>query len=212
MRLFYLILLCLSGGYLMLQLAVYLLFHRNLFPNTGELFETKKSRTEWQTVFPKNLLRLVVYIFVTSFFGILLESAGAVSWLGLPCAAAGGLAFNFLLSTVISPLYFRLHKQGEPTLEQLENMDAVVTEEISPDMYGEIKVSRGGKEYRFRAVSANGRVLPSGTRVIVIYCEDGACFVESEERFFDILFEEEQPEETPGEPDITDNEHEIGRA
>lgn len=216
MRLFYLIMLCLSGGYLMLQLAVYLLFHRVLFPNSGELFEQKKSRAEWQTVFPKNLLRLIVFIFVTSLLGILLESAGAVSWLGLPCAAVGGLAFNFLLSTVFSPLYFRLHKQGEPSPEQLENMDGVVTEEISPDMYGEIKVSRNGKEYRFRAVSANGRELPEGTDVIVIYCEDGACFVESRERFFDVLFEEEQPENPQNEaednPNPPGNEHEIGRA
>ncbi len=216
MRLFYLIMLCLSGGYLMLQLAVYLLFHRVLFPNSGELFEQKKSRAEWQTVFPKNLLRLIVFIFVTSLLGILLESAGAVSWLGLPCAAVGGLAFNFLLSTVFSPLYFRLHKQGEPSPAQLENMDGVVTEEISPDMYGEIKVNRNGKEYRFRAVSANGRELPEGTDVIVIYCEDGACFVESRERFFDVLFEEEQPEnpqsKAEDDPKPPVNENEIGRA
>ncbi len=214
MRLFYILMLCLSGGYLTLQLAVYLLFHRTLFPNAGELFERRKSRIEWQTVFPKNLLRLIVFIFVTSLFGILLESMNAAGWLALPCAAAGGLAFNFLLSTIISPLYFRLHKQGEPSPKELENMDAVVTEEISPDMYGEIKVDHGGRNYYFRAVSANGRELPAGTAVIVIYCEDGACFVESAERFYDVLFEEEQPEnpqnETGDNPEIPDNE--IGRA
>lgn len=214
MRLFYILMLCLSGGYLTLQLAVYLLFHRTLFPNAGELFERCKSRIEWQTVFPKNLLRLIVFIFVTSLFGIMLESMNAASWLALPCAAAGGLAFNFLLSTVISPLYFKLHKQGEPSPEELENMDAVVTEEISPDMYGEIKVDHGGRNYYFRAVSANGRELPAGTAVIVIYCEDGACFVESGERFYDVLFEEEQPENPQNKaednPEIPDNE--IGRA
>ena len=76
-------------------------------------------------------------------------------------------------------------------------MDGVVTEEISPDMYGEIKVTRGGKSYYFRAVSANGRELPEGTEVIVIYSEDSACFVESKERFFDVLFEEGAAPETP---------------
>lgn len=193
MRLFYLIMLCLSGGYLTLQLAVWLLFHRALFPNAGELFERRKSRIEWQTVFPKNLLRLVVFIFVSSLFGIILDAAGAVSWLGLPCAAVGGLAFNFLLSTVISPFYYKLQKQGEPTSAELENMDGIVTEDISQDMYGEIKVDHGGRSYYFRAVSANGRELTVGTSVIVIYCEDGACFVESSERFYDVLFDEEQP-------------------
>ena len=65
MRTFYTILLGLSGGYLLLQLAVHLLFGRPLFPNAGELFEHTKSRAEWQTVFPKNLLRLIVFVFVT---------------------------------------------------------------------------------------------------------------------------------------------------
>lgn len=215
MRLFYLILLCLSGGYLMLQLAVYLLFHRTLFPNAGELFERRRSRIEWQTVFPKNLLRLVVFVFVSSLLGIILETLGVVSWLGLPCAAVGGLAFNFLLSTLFSPLYYKLHRQGEPTPEQLENMDAVVTEEITPDMYGEIRVKRGGKAYYFRAVSANGRKLPEGTAVIVIYCEDGACFVESAERFYDVLFDEEQDNTSqtpPDKPEQSGNNNEIGRA
>ena len=211
MRLFYILMLCLSGGYITLQLAVWLLFHRALFPNAGELFERRKSRIEWQTVFPKNLLRLIVFIFVSSLFGLILEAMGAVSWLGLPCAVAGGLAFNFLLSTVFSPLYFKLHKQGEPTPSELENMDGIVTEEISPDMYGEIRVNHGGRDYWFRAVSANGRELPAGTAVIVIYCEDGACFVESAERFYDVLFDEEQLESPPDKPEDSGNDNLIGR-
>ena len=212
MRLFYILMLCLSGGYLTLQLAVWLLFHRALFPNAGELFERRKSRIEWQTVFPKNLLRLIVFIFVSSLFGLILEAMGAVSWRGLPCAVAGGLAFNFLLSTVFSPLYFKLHKQGEPTPSELENMGGIVTEEISPDMYGEIRVNHGGRDYWFRAVSANGRELPAGTAVIVIYCEDGACFVESAERFYDVLFDEEHLESPPDKPEDSGNDNLIGRA
>ena len=212
MRAFYLILMFLSGGYLLLQLEVYLLLGRALFPNSGELFEHKKSRTEWQTVFPKNLLRLVVFVFVSSLIGSLLELAGVVSWLSLPCAAVGGLAFNFLLTTVISPLYDKFHRQGIPTDQELENMDAEVTEDISLDMYGEIRVRRGRQSYYFRAVSANGRELPRGTQVIVIYSEDGACFVESRERFFDVLFEEnaDLPPE-PGTPEPPD-ENGIRRA
>ena len=64
MRTFYLILLGLSGGYLLVQLAVHLLFGRSLFPDAGELFEHTKSRAEWQTIFPKNLLRVIVFVFV----------------------------------------------------------------------------------------------------------------------------------------------------
>lgn len=216
MRAFYLILMFLSGGYLLLQLAVWLIFGRPLFPQSGELFEHRKSRAEWQTVFPKNLLRLVVFVFVGSLIGALLELAGVVSWLSLPCAAVGGLAFNFLLSTAISPLYNKLRSQGRPTESELENMDAEVTEDITEDMYGEIRVRRGRQSYYFRAVSANGRELPAGTPVIVIYSEDGACFVESREHFYDILFEENGAPENP--PQAADTEppkdggNEIGRA
>ncbi len=216
MRAFYLILMFLSGGYLLLQLAVWLLFGRSLFPQAGELFEHRKSRAEWQTVFPKNLLRLVVFVFVGSLIGTLLELAGVVSWLTLPCAAVGGLAFNFLLSTAISPLYNKLHRQGRPTEAELENMDAEVTEDITEDMYGEIRVRRGRQAYYFRAVSANGRELPAGTPVIVIYSEDGACFVESREHFYDILFEEDGAPAAPPQSADThppeDGGNEIGRA
>lgn len=215
LKLFYLILLFLSGGYLLLQLAVYLLFGRELFPNSGELFEHKKSRVELQTIFPKNILRLVVFVFVSSLTGVLLETAGVVSWLGLPCAAAGGLAFNFLLSTAVSPLYMKFQKKARPTEKELENLEGIVTEDITPDMYGEICVKHGGKPYYFRAVSANSRELPAGTEIIVIYSEDSACFVESKDRFFDVLFDEKhlihEPAEAPAaEPEKPNNE--IGRA
>lgn len=216
MRTFYLILMFLSGGYLLLQLTVWLIFGRALFPQSGELFEHRKSRAEWQTVFPKNLLRLVVFVFVGSLTGALLELAGVVSWLSLPCAAVGGLAFNFLLSTAISPLYNKLHRQGRPTESELENMDAEVTEDITGDMYGEIRVRRGRQAYYFRAISANGRELPAGTPVIVIYSGDGACFVESREHFCDILFEEDgAPENPPQAADtepLEDGGNEIWRA
>lgn len=191
------------------------MFGRELFPNAGELFEHKKSKMELQTIFPKNILRLVVFIFVSSLIGALLETAGVVSWLGLPCAAAGGLAFNFMLSTVLSPLYLKFQKKGVPTEKELENMEATVTEDITPDMYGEIRVKHNGKPYYFRAVSANGRELPAGTDVVVIYSEDSACFVESRERFFDVLFDEENPITAPQEaPEIPREKgsNEIGRA
>ncbi|MFR0870171.1 MAG: hypothetical protein ACLSG5_01650 [Oscillospiraceae bacterium] len=38
-----------------------------------------------------------------------------MSWLGLRWRQLEELAFNFLLSTVFSPMYLKLHKQGEPS-------------------------------------------------------------------------------------------------
>lgn len=191
---FYLLLVFLSGAYLFVQLCAWVFFGKILFPNAGELFERKKSRLEWQTVFPKNMLRLIVFIFVGSLVGLLADAAGLPGWVTLPIGAVGGLTFNFLLSTVLSPLYFRLRKEGAPNPDKLEGLSAFVTEDITADEYGTIRVPQGRRNYYFAAATANGRTLLTGTRVIVIYCEDSLCFVESEEHFCDILFEEEKTE------------------
>lgn len=207
MQNFYLLLSLLSGVFLLLEFMARVFFGKTLIPDQSELFERKKSRVEWQTVFPKNMLRLIIFVFVAAVAGLFLDLAGFVGWISMPLAAVAGLVFNFLLSTVFSKLYFKARKAGEPSPAQLEGMSGVVTEEITADEYGTVKICAGGgkeqqkkiaQNYYFAGASANGRTLPAGTRVVVIYCEDGLCFVESEEHFFDVLFEEESAAESDG--------------
>lgn len=203
MRNFYLILAGISGLYLFIQLTAWLFFGKVLFPDAGELFDKRKNRLEWQTVFPKNMLRLIVFVFVGSVLGLLMDLAGLVGWLSLPMAAMGGVLFNFLLNTVFSPIYFKAIKSGEPTDSELEGMSGEVTEEIDPEGYGTIRVKHGRRSYYLNAVSANDRTLPEGTKIVVIYSEDKMCFVESEEHFCDVLFEDEpaaSAENTPAAP------------
>ena len=57
---FYILLAVVSGAYLAVQLVVWLFFGKSLFPSAGELFTERKSRIEWQTIFPKNMLRMVI--------------------------------------------------------------------------------------------------------------------------------------------------------
>ncbi len=199
MKQFYLLLIVLSGAYLGVQLAVWLCFGKVLFPNAGELFERRKNKLEWQTVFPKNLLRLIVFIFVGALTGLLCDAAGLVGWISLPVGAVGGLTFNFLLSTVFAPMYFRLNHEGAPKPAELEGMPAVVTEDVTAEEYGTLRIQRGRKNYYYPAATSNGRTLPAGTKVIVIYCEDDLCFAESEEHFCDILFEEQEEQSQAGE-------------
>lgn len=187
---FYCILAGASGLYLAVQLVALVFFNRRLFPDTGELFEEKPRRVDLQTIFPKNLLRLIIFIFVGSLIGLILDSMDIAGWISLPCAAAGGLAVNFLISTVISPLYFRLNKGGEPDFSAEEGVTATVTERITEDSYGRICVENGGRKYYYNAVTANGRDIERGEQVAVISAEDGLCFVESTEHLYDVLFEE----------------------
>ena len=200
---FYLIVLALSGSYLTVQLAAYLFYGKVFFRNTGILFEEKKNRFEWQMVFPKNLLLLVICVFSSSFFGLIMTGAGVTDWITLPLAVMGGLAVNFIINAVIMPRIDKRSDSGQPTDAELDGADAVVLTEITAEDYGRIEVIHGKRRYIFDALTANGNTLREGEKVIVIHAEDGLCFVEAQSRLFDVLFTEDTPpvtEQTQQEP------------
>lgn len=192
MRNFYLILILLSGGFLLVQLIANVFFGKKLFPNSGVLFEERPNKFEWQMVFPCNLTKLVVFVLVGSLTGMLFDFWGLPGWISMPFGAVGGIVFNFLLNMVLSPLYLKFSRAAKPSPAQLEGMSAEVADPIVAGNYGSVLVKSGGREYYFAAATANGRPLAEGTRVIIISCENGLCFVESEEHFCDVLFEEDQ--------------------
>ncbi|MGN0649759.1 MAG: hypothetical protein ACI4KM_04920 [Oscillospiraceae bacterium] len=196
MRSFYLILILLSGGYLLIQLIANVFFGKKLFENAGVLFEEKPDKFEWQTVFPCNLTKLVVFVLTGSVTGIILDFAGAPGWISMPFGAVGGIVFNFLLNMVISPLYLKINRIAKPSPDELAGMTAVVADPVVAGNYGSVLVKSGGREYYFAAATANGRPLAEGTSVVIISCESGLCFVESEEHFCDVLFEEEENEKS----------------
>lgn len=205
MRNFYILLIILSGGYLLIQTVAWIFYGKRFFPDAGELFQNKKDKNLWQTVFPKDMLRLIIVIFIGAIAGLLTDAAGLVGWITMPIGALAGIAVNFMISTVWVPIYDKRHKSAEPTDAELEGLSARVTEEIDEENFGVISVKHGAKSYLMRAITANGRTLTKGTSVIVIYAQDGCCFVESEEHFFDILFEDEE-EKKEREKDKTDSE------
>lgn len=196
MRNFYIVLIVLSGAYLLVQTIAWLFFEKRFFPDAGELFENKQDKNLWQTVFPKNMLRLIIVIFVGGVAGLLTDAAGLVGWITMPIGALAGIAVNFMISMIWEPIYDKHHKSAEPTDTELEGLSARVTEDIDEQNFGVISVKHGTKSYLMRAITANGRTLPKGTDVIVIYAQDGCCFVESEEHFYDVLFDENEESET----------------
>ncbi|MBD5128999.1 MAG: hypothetical protein HDT43_03615 [Ruminococcaceae bacterium] len=194
MKNFYIVIIALSGMYLTVQLVAWLFFGKMFFPDAGELFADKDDKNLWQTVFPKNMLRLIIVIFTAAVAGLLMDAAGLAGWITLPLGAVAGVTVNFVISVAVSPLYDKARKNGEPTDEELEGLDGKVVEYIDKDNFGVITVKHGTKSYLMRAVSANGRKLVKGTAVVVVYAQDGCCFVESAERLYDVLFEEESGE------------------
>lgn len=195
MRIFYILLIALSGGYLIAQTIAWVFFGKSFFPDSGMLFEDKADKTLWQSVFPKNMLRLIIVIFAGAVMGLLMDLVISEGWITLPLAAVGGITVNFMISRVFSPIYYKMHKSGEPSEKELEGMTARVAETITKELFGVVSVKHGNKGYLFRAVSANGRRLKKGTVVVILYAQDGCCFVESEEHLYDVLFEEDNNEE-----------------
>lgn len=193
MQEFYFILLGGSGIYLLVQLVAYIFYGKIFFANAGILFEQRKNKFEWQMVFPKNLVLLVVFLFSTSLFGLLMDSLGVVGWLTLPLAAVGGLAVNFIINIAVTPLLCRFTNSGSPTDAQLDGAEGIALENITEDSYGKIEVRNGGRRYYFDALTANGNLIGAGEKVIVIYAQEGLCFVESEARFCDVLFDDNDP-------------------
>lgn len=192
MKNFYILVIALSGGYLGVQLVAWLFFGKVFFPDAGELFENKADKNLWQAVFPKNMPRLIIAVLIAAVAGVLMDAAGLDGWLSLPLGAAAGVTGNFLISMVFEPLYDKARKSAEPSDSELEGLEGRVEELIDTDNFGVITVKHGLKSYMLRAVSANGRRLTRGTAVVVIYAQDGCCFVESAERLYDVLFEENE--------------------
>lgn len=194
MRLFYILIIIITGSYLIVQTVAQVFYGKRFFPDAGELFTNKKDKNLWQTVFPKNMLRLIIVLFFGAVTGLVLDAAGMVGWLTMPIGLMAGIVVNFMISTVFEPIYDKRRNSAEPSDEELCELEGRVIEEIAPDNFGVIEVKHGVKNYLMRAVSANGRTLKKGVRVYVIYAQDGCCFVESEEHFFDVLFEEDETE------------------
>lgn len=191
MQRFYLIISIFSGIYLIAQLIAYLFFGKVFFADTGVLFEQRKNKFEWQMVFPKNLLLLVIFLFSASLFGLLLDAAEVAGWISLPLGVFGGLAVNFLINMLIAPALNKAGKRGRPTDEELLGLTGIAMQQIHPESYGEIEVKNGGRAYYFDALTANGRIIRPGEKIIVLHAENGLCFIESDAHLCDVLFDEE---------------------
>lgn len=188
MNTFYIILIALSGAYLTAQIFAYVFRGKIFFPDAGELFTNKTDSDLWQTVFPKDMLRLIICVFTGSVSGLLMYTAGLAGWLTMLFGAAAGVVFNFLISVIFSPVILKLGNSGLPNNDELEGLSARVVEDILPDSFGVIEVKHGSRFYLFRAVSANERFIEKGTAVTVIYAQEDCCFVESDGHLCDVLF------------------------
>lgn len=137
---------------------------------------------------PANLTMAAVFLLSFGMIGIFLSFFKMNGFVVFPIAVLGGAFVHFFLAHFLFP---RISLRPIPKNEDLSACEAVCAEPVTPDGYGSVKVTWNGREYIFPAVCANEKEIEAGEKVVVLYREDGVCFVERDDRIMDIIDEKE---------------------
>lgn len=137
---------------------------------------------------PASPTMAAVFLLAFGIGGLLLLLLKMNGFVAFPAAVLGGALVHFFFVHFLFP---RLSLRPIPKNEDLSACEAFCTEPIEPDGYGSVRVIRDGREYAFPAVCANGKAIGEGERVVVLYREDGVCFVERDDRIMNIIDEKE---------------------
>lgn len=137
---------------------------------------------------PANLTMAAVFLLVFGIVGIILAFFKMNGFVVFPIAVLGGAFVHFFLTHFLFP---RISLRPIPKNEDLSACEAVCAEPVTPDGYGSVKVTWNGREYIFPAVCANEKEIGAGEKVVILYREDGVCFVERDDRIMDIIDEKE---------------------
>lgn len=137
---------------------------------------------------PANLTMAAVFLLSFGMIGIFLTFFKMNGFVVFPIAVLGGALVHFFLVHFLFP---RISLRPIPKNEDLSACEAICTEPVTPDGYGSVKVTWKKHEYTFPAVCANEKEIEAGEKVVVLYREDGVCFVERDDRIMDIIDEKE---------------------
>lgn len=137
---------------------------------------------------PASLTMAAAFLLTFGVAGILLTFLKMNGFVAFPIAVLGGALVHFFLVHFLFP---RFSLRPIPKNEDLSECEAVCTEPITPDSYGSVRVTWEKREYIFPAVCANEKEIEAGEKVVVLYREDGVCFVERDDRIMDIIDETE---------------------
>lgn len=138
---------------------------------------------------PQNLTMAAVFVLTLGITGIFLKLSELNGFIAFPVSVMSGALVHFFL---VHFLLRRLRERPIPNNTDLSECEAVCTERAAPDGYGSVKVTWNGREYEFPAVCANEKAVEAGEKAVILYREDGVCFIESPERITDILNEREE--------------------
>lgn len=132
-----------------------------------------------------------VFLLAFGVVGIFLAFLKMNGFVAFPIAVLSGSLVHFFGAFSV----FAYFPPSDPEGEDLSVCEAFCAEAIEPDGYGSVRVTWRKREYVFPAVCANEKPIGEGERVVILYREDGVCFVERDDRILDIIDEREEPGE-----------------
>ncbi|MCM1334345.1 MAG: hypothetical protein NC084_10385 [Bacteroides sp.] len=137
---------------------------------------------------PQSLTMAAVFSLALGVVGIFLKLLALNGLIAFPVALMSGALVHFIL---VHFILRRIRERPIPPGVDLSECEAVCTERVDPDGYGSVRVKWGGREYVLPAVCANEKAVEAGDRAVILYREDGVCFIERDDRIMDILKEED---------------------
>ena len=128
--------------------------------------------------FPHDVTETLIFILSLSVSGLIQIALGMPDVLTVFCGIIFAMLVIFGIKHLAIPFAEKVKGDALPKDKPDADDNAICTQRIAGDDYGEIEFIYKGKGYRFPAMSANGTDIEDGEEVTVVHKEDGMCWVE----------------------------------
>ncbi len=136
---------------------------------------------------PHNLTLVSVFFMSLGTAGILLKLIPLNGLVCFPVCVMCGMFANFAVVRILR----KIRTKPLPKDADLSGTEAVCTQTIQGDGYGEVMFSFEGRSYTFPALSENETDIIKGETAVIILINEGVCIVEKQSEMLDILNEKE---------------------
>ncbi len=136
---------------------------------------------------PYNLTLAEIFLMAFGTAGILLKLIPINGLVAFPICVMCGMFANFITVRILK----KIRSKPLPKSIDLSGSEAVCTQTIQGDGYGEVEIKYEGRSYLLPALSENETDILKGETAMVILINDGVCIVERQSEILDILNEKE---------------------
>ncbi len=157
------------------------------FGMESRLHDIKGRIIPTEDFIPHNITLLCLFFMALGVSGILMTLLQVNALVSFPVGVMCGMFTNFAVVRILR----KARSKPIPKTEDLSGTEAVCTEDIDGDGYGEIEFLYKNRRYTRPALSENETDIKKGEKVLIIMMNEGLCFVEKPDEVIDILNEKE---------------------